>query len=64
MSLFFSFIGIYLMPIICIVFILSIIGIVKLVIKGKEVRTELTVIVVITFTLMVYTPIYLLVNSL
>ncbi len=52
------------MPLICIVFILSLIGIVKLVIKGWEVRTELTVIVVITFTLMVYTPIYLLVNSL
>jgi len=64
MSVIFSFIGAYVMPFICIVFILSFIDLIKLLINGKEVKTELTVIIVVTFTIMVYTPIYLLVNNL
>ncbi len=63
MTTIFSFIGIYLMPFICIVFIISIIDLIKLLINGLEVKKELTIIIVITFTLMVYTPIYLIVNS-
>lgn len=59
----FSFIGIYLMPFICIVFILSIIDLIKLLTNSKEVKTELTVIIVVSFTLMVYTPVYLLVYN-
>ncbi|WP_088068808.1 hypothetical protein [Gottfriedia luciferensis] len=63
MEVIFSFIGIYLMPFICLFFILSVIDLIKLLIKGKEVRTELIVIIVITFTLIVYTPIYLLIYN-
>lgn len=63
MEVIFSFIGIYLMPFICLFFILSFIDLIKLLIKGKEVRTELIVIIVITFTLIVYTPIYLLIYN-
>ncbi|WP_088044602.1 hypothetical protein [Bacillus sp. EAC] len=59
MAIIFSFIGIYLMPILCVALIFCSVELAIKIKKGVEDTLNLTIVVAVLFTLIVYTPIYL-----